>query len=153
MNALPRRILFCADFSENSLAARGVALEYALCFQAELHVVHVINSAQFGYPSLDGVPVDIKAIIHAIRESAEKALRLTATDCCSIAERVFTHCRVGNPPREIAKISEELDVDLIVMGTHGWTGFRHLILGSVAQHVLRSARCPVLTVRSPESRS
>jgi universal stress protein A len=152
---IPKKILFCADFSENSVLARRYALDYAKVFSAELTVVHVISSSQLGYSSLaEGVPLDIRATLDAIQESVQKALQIAAEDCRQEVSHVTTYSCIGNPAFEIVAYAAKHDIGLIVMGTHGWTGFKHLIMGSTAENVVRSAKCPVLTVRSsPRSQS
>ncbi|MDQ7785742.1 MAG: universal stress protein [Desulfomonilaceae bacterium] len=149
---IPKRILFCTDFSDNSLPARHLAVEYAQMFGADLLILHVINSSQLGYPSLDeGVPIDIRSALESIQESVDKALGLIATECREKLGSVDFASRIGNPPHEIVRFADENGVELIVMGTHGLTGIKHLIMGSTAENVVRSANCPVLTVRSPKS--
>ncbi|MFC1835661.1 universal stress protein [Thermodesulfobacteriota bacterium] len=146
---IPVRILFCSDFSENSSGARKCAREYATAFGAELLILHVINSARIGYPSMDGgVPTDVESALHNIQESVEKALKLVAEDCCSNIDKVSTHTRIGIPDREIVSFADEKKAHLIVLGTHGWTGLKHVLMGSVAEHVIRTANCPVLTVKT-----
>jgi universal stress protein A len=146
---VPRRILFSTDFSENSAAARECAIDYAQVFSAELSILHVINSSQVGYPSLEeGVPVDIRSALEGIQQSVNKALELIGTECRQVLPAVSTHSRIGTPAYEIVRFAREEKMELIVMGTHGWTGFKHLIMGSTAENVVRMAICPVLTVRS-----
>lgn len=150
---LPKKILFCTDFSENSLAARMIAINYSQVLSAELLILHVINSSQLGYPSLDeGIPLDIKSVLDGIQESVDKALDLIAKECRSETASVQVYSRIGRPALEIVRFADEHEVGLIVMGTHGWTGFKHLIMGSTAENVLRTANCPVLTVRSPKAK-
>jgi universal stress protein A len=150
---IPKKILFCTDFSDNSLPARQCALDYAKAFDAELTIIHVINSTQLGYSSLgDGIPFDIRSVIEGIQESAERGLALRAGECRREIGNVTTHCTLGNPAQEIVSYANEHGMELIVMGTHGWTGFKHLIMGSTAENVVRSAMCPVLTVRSAQPR-
>jgi nucleotide-binding universal stress UspA family protein len=144
----PKKILYSTDFSENSAAARECAIDYARVFAAELAILHVINSSQIGYPSLEeGVPLDIKSALEGIQQSVNKALELIGTECRQKIQFVSTHCRIGTPAYEIVRFAKEQQVQLIVMGTHGWTGFKHLIMGSTAENVVRTATCPVLTVR------
>jgi universal stress protein A len=146
----PKRILFCTDFSENSRPARGHAVEYAHAFGAKLLILHVINSSQIGYPSLEEtVPADIREVLQKMQEPVDKALELIGGECRKTVGQVDVYSRIGIPANEIVRFAEEESVDLIVTGTHGWTGFRHLILGSTAGNVVRSAGCPVLTVRAP----
>lgn len=147
---IPKKVLFCTDFSENSAPARQYAVEYAQAFGAGLKILHVINTSQIGYPSLEGktVPFDIRTAIDGIQESVDRALELLAEECAKIVQDVSTCSRIGVPATEIVRAAREQDVDLIVMGTHGWTGFKHLIMGSTAENVVRTALCPVLTVKS-----
>ncbi|MBI5251875.1 MAG: universal stress protein [Desulfomonile tiedjei] len=146
---LPRRILFCADFSDNSVRAREYASVFAAEFGAELFVLHVIDSTLIGYPSLDaGVPVDIKSALDEIQHSVDKALALVSEKCSPKAPYVQTFSRFGVPSFEIVKFAGEKGIEMIVMGTHGRTGFRHLLMGSTAENVVRTANCAVLTVRS-----
>ena len=145
---IPKKILFCTDFSENSRPALEYALDYAKTFGAELLILHIINSSQIGYPSLEeGVPVDVRSALDSIQQSVSKALDLIAKECSGVTT-VSAHSRVGSPAFEIVRFADENSAGLIVMGTHGWTGFKHLIMGSTAENVVRTADCPVLTVRS-----
>jgi nucleotide-binding universal stress UspA family protein len=146
---LPKKILFCTDFSENSANARVYAVDFALHFSAELHIIHVIKSSQLGYPTIEGeVSVDLRPALESIQESVEAALALIATECRKKISRAITYYTFGNPANEIVNYARGNSMDLIVSGTHGWTGFRRRILGSVAENIVRKARCPVLTVRS-----
>jgi universal stress protein A len=146
---IPKKILFCADFSENSLPALKYAMAYAKAFDAELLIIHVINSSRLGYSSLgEGVPLDMRAALDNIQQSVEKGLGVIAQDCGREVAKVDTFACMGSPAYEIVRFAEERSVDLIVTGTHGWTGFKHLIMGSTAENVVRTASCPVLTVRS-----
>lgn len=146
---IPKKILFCADFSENSLPAREYAIAYAKVFAAELLIIHVINASQLGYSSLgEGVPLDMRSTMDSIQQSVDKALKLIAQECSGEVSKVSTYACIGSPAYEIVRFAQESSVDLIVQGTHGWTGFKHLIMGSTAENVVRTASCPVLTVRS-----
>jgi nucleotide-binding universal stress UspA family protein len=148
----PKKVMFCTDFSENSANARELAKEYAAAFNAELIVLHVINVSQLGYPAFQqGVPFDQQAVIKAVEDSVTKALEEVAQDCGQVIENVDTAYLMGNPPTEIVGFAEEQAVELVVIGTHGWTGLKHLVLGSVAENVVRTCPCPVLTVRSPST--
>jgi len=145
-----RKILFCTDFSENSLAARHRAVEYAKSFGAKLHILHVVNSSPLGYPIFEErIPVDMVALQQTIQDSVQEELAVVAKECGKEVKEVKAHVQVGEPATEIVRFAEEEGMDLIIMGTHGWTGFKHLILGSTAENVVRTAVCPVLTVRGP----
>lgn len=144
---LPKKILFCTDFSENSLPARNLALEYGKAFGAELVVLHVIDSWT-GYPAYaESAPVDVREVVRALDEAAKTNLEALAKECQEVIPAIKTITSVGVPAEEIVRVCTEEKVDLIVVGTHGWTGLRHMLLGSVAEKVLRTSECPVLVVR------
>jgi len=149
---VPKKILLCTDFSENSHPARDVAVDYAQAFGAELAILHVVNSSRLGFPAFEmAVPVNVQEVLKAIEESVEKGFAALAEECRKTLDAVSTHSRIGVPANEIVRFAVEESMELIVMGTHGWTGFRHLILGSTAENVVRTAKCPVLTVKSSSS--
>jgi universal stress protein A len=146
---IPKKILVCTDFSENSVPARVLAIEFAKTFKAELVLLHVVNSRLLGYPTFaDRIPVDMALVQQNIEEGVSEELELLANDCRREVEEVKTCSRSGAPAEEIVRCAEEESVGLIIMGTHGWTGVRHMILGSTAENVVRTAACPVLTVRA-----
>jgi universal stress protein A len=144
-----KKVLFCTDFSDNSLPARDLAIEFATAFDAELHILHVISAHFRTYPVYETmVPVDVELLEEQIQEGAKNQLEIIAEECRKQVREVNTGFATGTPAVEIVRYAEEESIDLIVMGTHGWTGFKHLVLGSTAENVVRSASCPVLTVRS-----
>lgn len=146
---IPKKILICTDFSENSRPALQCAIEYAKAFGASLSILHVLNSSRLGYPAFEiGVPFDLQAVLKAIEESVSKAFEDLVSECKEEVGEVKTFSRMGVPANEIVRLADEESMELIIMGTHGWTGFKHLILGSTAENVVRSANCPVLTVKS-----
>ena len=146
---IPKKILFCTDFSENSIPAKICAIEYAKAFKAELLILHVVNSRLLGYPTLeDRIPLDMSVIRKNIEEGVRQELDLITKECKRKVKNAKTFFRTGAPAEEIARAVDEKSIDLVVMGTHGATGLKHLILGSTAENVVRTANCPVLTVRS-----
>ncbi len=143
------KIAFCTDFSENSTAACLRALEFAKAHGAELCIVHVARTHVLVYPTFEPMaPVDLTALENSMMDQARQRLKVLADECRRVVGTVRTALRTGSAAEEIVKFAEENGIDLIVMGTHGWTGLRHLILGSTAENVARTATCPVLTVRS-----
>ena len=82
-----------------------------------------------------------------MKQEAEKALDKLLPEASQLGVRVVRALRMGNPYVEIVQYAEETETDVIVVGTHGRGGLAHLILGSVAEKVVRKAHCPVLTVR------
>ncbi|MFH0822633.1 MAG: universal stress protein [Pseudomonadota bacterium] len=142
------KILFCEDFSEDSTRARHYALEYAKALNAELVIVHVFSSQLAAYPAFQSaLPTDMSKMEAKVKAGAEAELQKAADECGKELSKVKAVMKVGTPASEIVRLASEEGVDLIVTGTHGWTGIRHLILGSVAENVVRMAECPVLTVR------
>ena len=157
---VPKKILFCTDFSENSEPARELAVDYAKAFGAQLLIVHVIDSNSFPdyvdwvgeEHSADWTDEALKQILKRTQEHAKDRLESLESECAKGVEQVKTWCRIGLPSKEIAALAAEESVDLIVMGTHGRTGVKHLVMGSIARSVLKTAHRPVLIVEAPPER-
>ena len=144
----PKKILLCADFSENSEPAQEAALGYAKAFGAELLIIHVIHRMAFS--GFENWLVDeIKRVLALTEEDAVARLQKVAEECRQQVTRVKTFCHLGLAPNEIVKVAAEESVDLIVLGTHGLSGLKHLVMGSVARSVLRMAHRPVLIMEGP----
>ncbi|MFQ5731537.1 MAG: universal stress protein [Planctomycetaceae bacterium] len=143
-----RRILVPTDFSKFSESALRYGCEFADRFDAELHVLHVV------WNPLPPGPENWGRTLHEydddIREAAGRDLQKLDVAPLSDRDRVLSSVRVGVPMPEIILYARAKDVDLIVIGTHGRTGLPHVLMGSVAEKVVRKAPCPVLTVRRPE---
>ncbi|MDD2270793.1 MAG: universal stress protein [Desulfuromonadaceae bacterium] len=142
------KILTAIDFSENAECAFDYALTLAAQFNAELILIHVINE-----------PVDLRGfyVPHISFEQLEKEIEESATkmmtDFCKSKLEGFSHYKTeivtGIPCDEITAAAARNDASLIVLGTHGRTGLDRILFGSTAERVVRSASCPVLTVRLP----
>ena len=133
------KILVPTDFSDPSTAA----LEYATMLARDRSAEVVI--AHFFYTPLEMGETKHSATYDGEIQEASKKLKETIPSDQSIK---FTHCMVeGNSSHKIVEFAERKHVDLIVMGTHGRTGLKHLLMGSYAEHVVRNAKCPVLTVK------
>lgn len=142
-----QRILAPIDFSDCSDKALAYAAELADRLKAALTVVYVVPDLSVALPdAMMPVPVaapDMDEILATARESVAKVIadknlaRLNAT----------SDVRVGSAAEEIAAAAAAAKADLVVIGTHGRGGLAHLLLGSVAEKVVRTAPCPVLTVR------
>jgi universal stress protein A len=146
-----KKILFCTDFSESSLPARHRAVEYARALGADLLILNVAILPIPDYPTwTGGLAVNMAEVEKAVRQASEERVEIEAGECASLVSKVSAVCRVGTRAAdEIVAYADERAVDLIIMGTHGWTGFKHLMMGSTAENVVRTANCPVLTVKSP----
>jgi universal stress protein A len=145
---IPRKILYVTDFSENSEPAFQLSREYARIFGARLEILHVIHVSSAWDQELAETSYYDEAL-KVVEEKAGKALRVLRDRCPRAIPEVKCYSLKGVPTQEIVRFAQENSVDLIVMGTHGRTGLSHLILGSVAENVVRTASCPVLIVRSP----
>jgi universal stress protein A len=142
MKNLITRILVPTDFSRPSELALKYANGLAHQFGASLHLLHVVNRPLLAEGlAAEASITEAQAIGSDMVRDAEGRLRSVAPDAAS-TDVVF-----GYAAKAIVDIASRLDVDLIVMGSHGRTGIAHLMLGSVAEAVIRTARCPVLTVR------
>lgn len=141
------RILVPTDFSGPSDAALDCARLLALRFGATIHLLHVLEDPQVEGPFGSEVFVSEPAEARAVRlKDARERLghRVSAYD--RDHKRVTTEVLFGAVARRIVHYADDNGFDLIVMGTHGRTGIAHLLMGSVAERVVRSAACPVITV-------
>lgn len=139
-------ILSPVDFSETSTHALQTAIELASQLNADLHLVHVYQFPAFSIPEADlATPVDI-----SIQKDYEKRLEQQLEDI----HKKYSDSKVkidstlveGVPYIEIVRTANDLKADLIVLGTHGRTGIAHMLLGSVAERVVRTSKIPVLSV-------
>lgn len=155
------QILCPTDFSALSFEALRIAGQFAARFQARLDVLHIVEPDQ---PINSLVLSHREAINTASQNSADKqttpataSRKLHSVIAKNVAmpqvviPRSLT--RMGKPSHEIVTTAQEEGSDLIVMGTHGVTGWRHMIIGSVAETVVRTAPCPVLTIRETREES
>jgi nucleotide-binding universal stress UspA family protein len=135
-----KTILFATDFSTTSNVAFSVAGALARDYKARLVAVHVIEPTHVGFSEFATYVSDTED-----REKAMKALHAIEAPSPDVP---LDHRLVeGDPADVIAETARDVGADLIVMGTHGRTGFSRLVMGSVAEKVLRHAPCPVLTIR------
>ena len=137
-----RTILHPTDFSEPSQNALGLACALARDYGARLIVLHVAEPLTVGY---EGVVVPPNP--EELPASAQEQLaRLPVPQANLHAERRVER---GDAVPVILRVAQEVQADLIVLGTHGWTGLGRLLMGSVAEQVVRRTTCPVLTVKTP----
>jgi nucleotide-binding universal stress UspA family protein len=139
-----KKILVATDFSEGSDEALDRAIVLGKQTGATLELVHVLEFGDsgdlpFGLVNYGGDPGAIVATVD--RELAVRSDRATAAGL-----RSYTRMLEGVAHREIVREAQETNTDLIVIGTHGRRGLAHLVLGSIAEQVVRHAGCPVLTV-------
>ena len=145
------RILVATDFNEPSEAAVRYGMEVARRFDATLHVLHVVDDLAARPNALDVIPEDTGAVQAQLEAEAHANLASLQPEPDGFGPHVELHLAVStSPARAILADAREAAVDLIIVGTHGRHGLAHFFLGSVAQHVVRAAPCPVLTIRHPE---
>ena len=142
-----RKILVPVDFSGCSKKALQYAIPFAKQFNASLTLLYVV---QLDYAYGEFGAVDYPALEKEMRESGEKKLAELAEEEIEEALLATTLVKSGRPVTEIVEAARKLDIDLIIMSTHGHTGLKHVFLGSTTENVVRYAPCPVLTVREHE---
>ncbi len=142
-----RKILVPVDFSAHSREAQRWAAELAGRYDATLTLIHVYQPISYALP--EGYVLPSANLLADLEVSLSKALDDARSELVSIAGlKVNTQLLQGVPFAEIVRFAREGSYDLIVLSTHGRTGLKHALLGSVAEKVVRKAHCPVLTVRS-----
>lgn len=145
--SLIRRMLVPTDFSPASDIAFTYAVDTAVQHAASIHLLTVIDDSSFASAFPDGFYVELPGVRTELIEEATRRLKTMAETCTQAGVTVTTEVAVGRPARIITETATARGTDLIVMGTHGRSGFAHLLLGSVAERVVRTAPCAVLTVR------
>ena len=141
------RILVPVDFSEHSQKALRYALAFATQFDAEVTLVHIVE--QMVYPG-DWMYPPLAVTDFASEKREQILTRMRALDAGSGVKTKHV-VRLGRAWQEVIEIARETKADLIILATHGYTGIKHVLLGSVAEKIMRHAPCPVLSVR-PEER-
>jgi universal stress protein A len=141
VKALFKKILCPVDFDHDSIAALEYARGFAVKNDATLHVLHVV------YAPLASPRFPLEPYQGISEEPAKLELQKIAREHLQGRARYELAIRTGKPADLISQAAEDLDVDLIVMATHGKTGLTPLLLGSVAEHVVRTSKRPVLTIR------
>jgi universal stress protein A len=138
-----KRILFPFDFSEVSRASLPLAKSLARDTGAELAILYVHERpvelmAEGGIP-LSSFDVDPEALTKELKQAVPPDPNITC----------HYHVLTGSPATEIVKFAKQSETDLIVMSTHGRRGISHMLMGSVAEAVVRHAPCPVMTMKAP----
>ena len=143
-----KAILVPVDFSDCSDAATKYGYAMAEAFGATVHLLNVVQDPYMLPWVADGfaaAAVDLLGDWEAQEKECLGVLVPTATTATTVLQT-----RAGSPDREIVRYAAEQHIDLIVLGTHGRGPLGHMLLGSVAERVVRTAPCPVLTVRHPQ---
>lgn len=139
------------DFSEHAYAALTAALDLARRLKSDIYLLHVVQLPAYTYPAFQGVAASPQTDMVQVRDGAMQSLQEIVEAIEDAPGKVEGQVVEGATVVEmIRQFAEEVGADLIVMGTHGRTGIAHVFLGSVAERMLRTAPCPVLTVQAED---
>jgi nucleotide-binding universal stress UspA family protein len=146
-----KKILCPTDFSEPSYVGLETANDIALHFVAELILVHVVTPPHV-YPSypVGGSGFNPISFVEEMVEESRKRIDEVVKNTISADLAVRSVIQQGNPADQIVDLADSENVDMIVIATHGWTGWRRFISGSVTERVVRHANRPVFTVPAPQ---
>ncbi|MDA1016436.1 MAG: universal stress protein [Planctomycetota bacterium] len=147
---VPKRILAATDFGQHSENALNYAVEFANRFGAELHVLHVVSDPAVSHPEIGLSMLPLSEFREEIEAGGQRQL-----DEVNVSEShpdvlVRKVLRMGSTLAGIVDYAKEADIDLIVLGTHGRNALSQVLIGSVAEKVVRHAPCSVLSVHHPE---
>ncbi len=142
------KILVPIDFSDYSKKALQYTVHFAKSFNAELSLIYVIEPMIYPADLSMGQMVIPPNEINFDQKAKSELKELAESEIGDSLEYNI-HIKTGKPFMEIIETASELDVDLIIIATHGHTGVEHLLFGSTAEKVVRKAPCPVLTLREP----
>jgi nucleotide-binding universal stress UspA family protein len=140
-----RTIVVAMDFSENSGVAFNAGVDLANQYGAKLHIVHALV-----YPVFLVSPYQLEMprdFLDSARDEAKRKLEAAAEKAGADGVDVEWHFEEGPAAVAIVRVATETDADLVVVGTRGNTGLKHVVLGSVAEQTVRTAPCTVLTVK------
>ena len=144
-----KNVLFATDFSQASEAALPYAAAINRRYGSQLHVVHTVSPASYLIPSAPGVPSTVESMHDAVLANARQRMETLASQLTPAP--YHTYIREGEVWEGLSEMIRTHEIDLLVVGTHGRTGLEKLVLGSIAEEILRQAPCPVLTVGSKVS--
>jgi universal stress protein A len=142
-----KKILTPIDFSDASRKALKYALAFAQKFQASLNLLHVVEFATVG--SEFGA-VELSRMIEDMQENAERQLALWVKQEIGGLVPCEALIRTGRPYAEIIEAAQTMEIDLIIIASHGHSSLAHVVLGSTVERVVRQGTCPVLVVRPQE---
>ena len=143
-----KTILVPTDFSDHSREAIQTAIGLAKTLGARVHLTHVLhNPVQIGATGQVAIPQDLWG---QMRDAAARKLEKASQTVSSEGIEVETQLTEGVNAQSIVELAKKIEADLIVMGTRGLSGLKHVMLGSVAERTVRLAPCPVMTVKAHE---
>lgn len=152
---LPIKNILCpTDFSEPSYEALKVADELAAHFGAVIHIITVVPlvpivEAPIG---VESASFNIASYQQELEGQANKSLKNVVEQKVGKDTKVSTTVLIGNAAAEVMRYATEKNMDIIVIATHGLSGWRRFISGSTTEQIVRQAACPVLTIRKPQGK-
>lgn len=145
---LYQHILVPTDFSASSQRALDTAVKLSVAFGAKLTITHSCEVPGYAYVGMMAPPIDY---LTPLREAGDALLLKAVASVRDQVPSVTAALRSGAPWQQTLEVAREIGADLIVMGTHGRSGFAHALLGSVAEKVVRMSPIPVLTLRAEDA--
>jgi nucleotide-binding universal stress UspA family protein len=145
-----KNILFPTDFSDCARHAEAYAVAFAACAKGTLHVCHAIDTAYLAYFAMYGQTVVVDPKLDEIQAQAKADLAAVADRAKERGAQAKTYLLSGSPISQTLDLARQIDADLIVVGTHGRTGFEKVLLGSTCEAVIRRSPAPVLAVKERE---
>jgi nucleotide-binding universal stress UspA family protein len=142
------KILVPVDFSDCAKEGASYASAFATKVGADLLLMHVTHPADFTASDPNVVPPDWSDLVETARLAAEDELDQMVNFLSLTGISAETEVAVGTPGEKLIERTKQPDVDMVIMSSHGYTALRHLFLGSIAEQLVREARCPVLVVPS-----
>ena len=144
-----KSILCPVDFSDFSAAAYQYALSLAQYYKSRILVLHVVELWKYPFADYGAYEADYAKFSSALNEGGEVQLRRFVQEHSAHGIQPELVIHRGNAPNCILSVAQKQNIEVIVMGTHGRHGLTRLLMGSVAEAVVRAAPCPVLTVKQP----
>jgi len=152
---LPIKNILCpTDFSDPSYEALKAADELAVHFGATLHITNVVPlvpivEAPIG---VESASFNVASYQQELEGQAQKSLKNMVEQKISRGVTAVTEVLIGNAAGEVMRYASEKRIDMIVIATHGLSGWRRFISGSTTEQIVRQASCPVLTIRKPAAK-
>jgi universal stress protein A len=147
MASMIQKIVVPVDFSESCERATAYAWALARRLGASMHLIHVLHEPGLVDAPIEFYAVDRSALRERLYQDARVRLAQVVEELEPDINQVTSEVRTGPTIEGITSAAVDYGADLVIMGTHGRSGLSHLLLGSVAEGVIRTARCPVLVVR------
>ena len=147
-----KNILYCTDFSESAQTALPFAIDITKKYGATLHVIHVYQEPEHltEFEISSQMKMDWVRIAQSLGTETEKKLQALCSEIIQEVKSCQAKMLRGKPHPEIIRYTKENGIDLIVLASHGLSGWEHVLFGSTAESVLRESPCNVLIIRKPK---